>query len=339
MGIAFGAVVKSLVDNLITPIIGMIGGVDFASETFTINGSVFRYGQFINDVIYFVLVAAAVFFFVVKPVNMLMARIRKPEEVAPDAPTETRAADRDPRPLCPPPRVASWVSTPMLYGDAASPGSEGEHVSDAIIQLEHVSKRFGQKLAVDDVTVDVPRGRCFAWLGPNGCGKTTLIRMMLGLARPTGGRIHLRGCEVPQRDPQRALARRRDRRGAALLPLPERAAQSRRVGRALRRRGARAHPGGARARRAERARGRQGQDLFARHAPAPRRRARPAQRPRAARAGRADQRARPRRHGRVPHDDPRPRREGGAHRLHLVAHPRRGRRRWPTTSRSCRRAG
>jgi ABC-2 type transport system ATP-binding protein len=79
-------------------------------------------------------------------------------------------------------------------------------VSDAIIQLEHVSKRFGQKLAVDDVTVDVPRGRCFAWLGPNGCGKTTLIRMMLGLARPTRGRIHLRGCEVP-REIRRALSR------------------------------------------------------------------------------------------------------------------------------------
>jgi large conductance mechanosensitive channel len=89
MGIAFGAVVKSLVDNLITPIIGMIGGVDFSSETFTINGSVFRYGLFISDVIYFLLVAAAVFFFVVKPVNAILTRTRKPEELAPDAPTET----------------------------------------------------------------------------------------------------------------------------------------------------------------------------------------------------------------------------------------------------------
>ena len=89
VGSAFAVVVKSLVDNLITPIIGMIGGVDFKSETFTINGSHFLYGQFINDVIYFVLVAAAIFFLVVKPVNMIMARIRKPEEVAPDAPTET----------------------------------------------------------------------------------------------------------------------------------------------------------------------------------------------------------------------------------------------------------
>ena len=88
IGLAFAAVVKSLVDNLITPIIGMIGGVDFSSESFTINDSVFRYGAFINDVIYFVLVAAAIFFFVIKPVNTIMTRIRKPEELAPDAPTE-----------------------------------------------------------------------------------------------------------------------------------------------------------------------------------------------------------------------------------------------------------
>jgi large conductance mechanosensitive channel len=88
MGIAFGAVIKSLVDNLITPIIGMIGGVDFKSETFTINGSHFLYGQFINDVIYFVLVAAAVFFVIVKPVNMIMARARKPEVDGPAAPTQ-----------------------------------------------------------------------------------------------------------------------------------------------------------------------------------------------------------------------------------------------------------
>jgi large conductance mechanosensitive channel len=67
----------------------MIGGVNFSGETFSINGSVFRYGQFINDVITFVLTAAAVFFVIVKPVNAIMARIRRPEEVAPDAPTET----------------------------------------------------------------------------------------------------------------------------------------------------------------------------------------------------------------------------------------------------------
>jgi ABC-2 type transport system ATP-binding protein len=101
----------------------------------------------------------------------------------------------------------------MLYGgcghrraNGRGRPAAGSSLSDAIIQLEHVSKRFGQMLAVDDVTVDVPRGRCFAWLGPNGCGKTTLIRMMLGLAKPTGGRIQLRGLDVP-RDIRQALSR------------------------------------------------------------------------------------------------------------------------------------
>jgi large conductance mechanosensitive channel len=89
LGIAFGLVIKSLVDNLITPIIGMVGGVDFSGEKFSINGSTFRYGQFINDLITFVLTAAAVFFVIVKPVNMILARIRKPEELESDAPTET----------------------------------------------------------------------------------------------------------------------------------------------------------------------------------------------------------------------------------------------------------
>ncbi len=88
MGIAFGAVIKSLVDNLVTPVIGMIGGVDFSGETFSINGSTFRYGAFINDVITFTLTAAAVFFVIVKPVNVIMARVRKPAVDGPAAPTQ-----------------------------------------------------------------------------------------------------------------------------------------------------------------------------------------------------------------------------------------------------------
>jgi large conductance mechanosensitive channel len=88
MGIAFGLVIKSLVDNLITPVIGMIGGVDFSDETFSINGSTFKYGLFINDLITFVLTAAAVFFVIVKPVNAIMGRIRRPEVDGPAAPTQ-----------------------------------------------------------------------------------------------------------------------------------------------------------------------------------------------------------------------------------------------------------
>lgn len=78
-------------------------------------------------------------------------------------------------------------------------------MSDHVIRLEGVTKRFGQLTAVDDVTVDVPAGRCFAWLGPNGCGKTTLIRMMLGLARSSAGRIEVCGFDIP-RQTQSALA-------------------------------------------------------------------------------------------------------------------------------------
>ncbi len=77
IGAAFGAVVKALVGDLITPIIAaIIGKPSFESLEFTINGSRFLYGDFINALIAFISVAAAVFFFVVQPVNALMARRR-----------------------------------------------------------------------------------------------------------------------------------------------------------------------------------------------------------------------------------------------------------------------
>src|SRR5512139_368183 len=79
IGVAFAAVVTALVEDLITPIIAAIAGKpDFSGLSFTINGSHFMYGHFFNAVITFVSIAAAVFFFVVKPVNALMAR-RKTE--------------------------------------------------------------------------------------------------------------------------------------------------------------------------------------------------------------------------------------------------------------------
>jgi large conductance mechanosensitive channel len=86
MGIAFAAVVNSLVNDLVMPIIAMIfGKPDFSGLTFTINDAVFRYGAFITAVIQFVAIAAAVFFFVVRPVNALLRRFRSPvEEGMPD---------------------------------------------------------------------------------------------------------------------------------------------------------------------------------------------------------------------------------------------------------------
>jgi large conductance mechanosensitive channel len=88
VGTAFAAVVKALVADLITPIVAVIfGKPDFGALSFTINGSRFLYGDFINTVITFLSVAAAVFFFVVQPVNTLMARRR----TQPDVESETRA--------------------------------------------------------------------------------------------------------------------------------------------------------------------------------------------------------------------------------------------------------
>ena len=87
MGLAFAAVINSLVGNLLMPLVAMlIGEPDFSDLTFTINDAVFRYGAFITDVIQFAAIAAAVFFFVVKPVQaMLERRRREPiEEGMPD---------------------------------------------------------------------------------------------------------------------------------------------------------------------------------------------------------------------------------------------------------------
>jgi large conductance mechanosensitive channel len=77
IGAAFGAVVTALVTDLVTPVIAAIGGKpDFSNLSFTINKSRFLYGDFINAVITFLTIAAAVFFLVIKPVNALMNRLR-----------------------------------------------------------------------------------------------------------------------------------------------------------------------------------------------------------------------------------------------------------------------
>ena len=75
MGVAFAAVINSFVTNLVMPIIAaIVGKPSFNDLTFTINKSVFTYGTFITDLITFVAIAAAVFFFIVKPVDMITKR-------------------------------------------------------------------------------------------------------------------------------------------------------------------------------------------------------------------------------------------------------------------------
>lgn len=78
VGASFGTVVNALVSDLLTPFISAIAKVpDFSGWFFTINGSQFMIGHFINAVVSFILVAGAIFFFVIKPMNMLVSRSRK----------------------------------------------------------------------------------------------------------------------------------------------------------------------------------------------------------------------------------------------------------------------
>ncbi|MGB0871888.1 MAG: large conductance mechanosensitive channel protein MscL [Solirubrobacterales bacterium] len=81
IGTAFAALVQSLVEDLVTPVIAAVfGQPDFSNLVFTINGSAFSYGNFINAVITFVLVAAAVFFLIVKPMNLFQERVKRGED-------------------------------------------------------------------------------------------------------------------------------------------------------------------------------------------------------------------------------------------------------------------
>jgi large conductance mechanosensitive channel len=82
IGTAFAVVVGSLVRDILTPIIAIPGSVDFSELDVEISGSNIRYGEFLNAVIAFLLVAAALFFFVVRPVNALMERRRTETDVA-----------------------------------------------------------------------------------------------------------------------------------------------------------------------------------------------------------------------------------------------------------------
>src|SRR4029453_3081622 len=75
--------------------------------------------------------------------------------------------------------------------------------SPYVVETAGLTKRFGQRTAVDRVDLRVPSGSAFGYLGPNGAGKTTLIRMLLGLTRPDAGSMRLLGRPVPE---QRAAA-------------------------------------------------------------------------------------------------------------------------------------
>ncbi len=71
VGVAFNAVVTALVSDIITPLIGIPGHVNFSAYTYTVNGSVFMVGAFVNALISFITIAIVVFFFVVKPISKM----------------------------------------------------------------------------------------------------------------------------------------------------------------------------------------------------------------------------------------------------------------------------
>ena len=79
IGAAFSALVTSFVSNVLTPLLGFLRIPDFSTLSFTAGTTDVPYGLFLNQAITFVLVAAAIFFFVVKPVNAMTARLKKPE--------------------------------------------------------------------------------------------------------------------------------------------------------------------------------------------------------------------------------------------------------------------
>ncbi len=67
-----------------------------------------------------------------------------------------------------------------------------------LFSVQHLSKRFGDNLVVDDLSFAIAPGECLGVIGPNGAGKTTTIRMCLGLAAPDGGSIHALGLQMPR---------------------------------------------------------------------------------------------------------------------------------------------
>jgi large conductance mechanosensitive channel len=83
IGVAFNAVVTAFVTDIVTPLIGIPGHVDFASLTYTINGSVFMVGSFVNAIINFVTIALVIFFFIVKPVSKMKEVTSKKDAASP----------------------------------------------------------------------------------------------------------------------------------------------------------------------------------------------------------------------------------------------------------------
>jgi large conductance mechanosensitive channel len=97
IGVAFGAVVGSFTANILTPLLGLLGLPDFSTLSITTpGGAEIRYGAFLNSLISFIIVAAAIFFFVIKPLNALEARRQRGQEQSPTTKTCSECASAIP---------------------------------------------------------------------------------------------------------------------------------------------------------------------------------------------------------------------------------------------------
>src|SRR3954447_11984151 len=87
-----------------------------------------------------------------------------------------------------------------IPGEQAPSAAEGR---TAVVEIDHVTKHFGDFVAVEDANFDIAQGEFFSMLGPSGCGKTTTLRMIAGFETPTSGAIRLEGRDVSQVPPHK----------------------------------------------------------------------------------------------------------------------------------------
>jgi large conductance mechanosensitive channel len=112
IGAAFGAVVTSFVEDILTPLIGIFGADSLENLTVDVGPAVLRYGEFLTALISFLLVAAAIYFFVIKPMNVLEERRQRGSEETPTTKTCTECASEIPYtarrcPMCTQPQAAA----------------------------------------------------------------------------------------------------------------------------------------------------------------------------------------------------------------------------------------
>ncbi|HRJ78467.1 MAG: ABC transporter ATP-binding protein [Planctomycetaceae bacterium] len=95
--------------------------------------------------------------------------------------------------------------------DLPRPRGEGQLRSEGpVIKVEHLTKRYGDKVVLDDISFELARGRVYVIMGPSGCGKSTLLRMMIGAEPPDAGRVLLDGVDITTADKRtREEARRK----------------------------------------------------------------------------------------------------------------------------------